>query len=413
MSGVVVVGAGQAGFQVAASLREGGYADPITLIGEEAALPYQRPPLSKGYLTGKVEAQGLPLRPAAYLAEHRIAHRAQIRATRVDRASRSVHLSDGTSLAYDHLVLATGSRNRTLPVPGAGLAGVHQLRSLDEAEAIRGALAGAGRIVVVGAGFIGLEVAAVCAARGLDVTVIEAADRPMARAVSAGTGSWFRAAHEEAGIRFVLEAGVTAFAGAGGRVAAVATADGRELPADLVLVGIGVAPNEEIAAAAGLATGDGVRVDAFLATADPAVSAIGDCARFPSRFARGLAGGDHVRIESVQNAVDHGRCVAARIGGRPNAYDAVPWFWSDQGRHKLQIAGLAGPGDAGVMRGGPGAFSVFRYRDGRLCAVESVNRPGDHMAARRILALGLTLAPEQAADPNLDLRALTAPPPRP
>ncbi|TXM92767.1 NAD(P)-binding protein [Methylobacterium sp. WL30] len=408
-AGLVVVGGGQAGFQVAASLREAGFADPVTIVGDEPGLPYQRPPLSKAYLAGKTDAAGLHLRPDAFYAEHRIAVRSQTRAVAIDRAARTLRLGDGTVLPYDHLVLATGARNRPLPVPGADLAGVRQLRDLADADALRAALEIARRIVVVGAGFIGLEFAAVAAARGLDVTVIEAADRPMARAVSTETGAFFRGAHEGLGVRFAFGAGVASIAGEGGRAGAVRLSDDRELPADLVVVGIGVLPNQELAAEAGLSVADGIRVDAFLATDDPAISAIGDCTRHPSAFATGLSADGTVRIESVQNAIDQGRCLAARLAGRPAAYAALPWFWSDQGRYKLQIAGLSGPSDLSVRRGAGEAFSVFRYRGARLVAVESINRAGDHMMARRILGAGRTPTPVQAADPAFDLKAFAVP----
>ncbi|GJD96309.1 NAD(P)/FAD-dependent oxidoreductase [Methylobacterium iners] len=399
---VVIVGAGQAGLQVAASLREAGYAGSVTLVGEEADLPYQRPPLSKAYLAGKTDAAGLALRAPGFFSEHRIEHRAGIRATAVDRARREVHVEGASPLPYEHLVLATGARVRPLPVPGADLEGVHALRSLADADRLKAALADAREIAIVGAGFIGLELAAICSARGLSVTVIEAAGRPMARAVSVDTGAFFRDAQAAAGVRFRFGAGVTAVEGEGGRAVALALADGDRLAADLVLVGIGVIPNEEIAGEAGLAVGNGIHVDAFLATQDPVVSAIGDCARFPSRFADGAA----IRIESVQNALDQGRCVAARIAGRPAAYDAVPWFWSDQGPHKLQIAGLPAPGDESVVRHAETGFSVFRFRDGRLTGVESVDRAADHMAARRILAQAIALTPDQAADTACDLKAV-------
>lgn len=405
-AGIVIVGAGQAGFQAAASLREGGYHGRLTLVGDETALPYQRPPLSKAYLAGKTDVEGLALRPASFFAEHRITLHAASPARAIDRDGRRLVLADGTALPYAHLVLATGSRNRPLPVPGADLDGVRQLRGLADADALKAALAGTPRIVVIGAGFIGLEFAAVAAGRGLDVTVVEAADRPMARAVSPETAAFFRAAQEGLGVRFAFAAGVTAIAGNEGRVRAVTLADGRDLPADLVVVGIGVLPNAELAAEAGLPAADGVRVDAFLATPDPAISAIGDCARFPSPFAHGLHGDGTVRIESVQNAIDQGRCLAARLNGKPASYAALPWFWSDQGPHKLQIAGLSAPGDAAVIRGEGNAFSVFRFREGRLSAVESVNRAGDHMIARRLLTGGAALTPDQAADPGLDLKAL-------
>ncbi len=405
-AGIVVAGAGQAGFQLAASLREGGFRDPITLVGDETALPYQRPPLSKAYLAGKTDAEGLFLRQPGFFAEHAIAHQPGIRAVAIDRAGRSLHLSDGQSLAYDHLVLATGARNRPLPVPGADFPNVRQLRGLADADALRTALGEARAIVVIGAGFIGLEFAAVAAARGLSVTVVEAADRPMARAVSPEIAQFFRSAHEAMGVRFAFGAGVTAITGRDGRATGITLGDGRELPADFILIGIGVLPNRELAAEAGLPAEDGVRVDAFLATPDPAISAIGDCVRFPSPFAHGLSPDGTVRIESVQNAIDQGRCLAARLNGKPAAYGALPWFWSDQGPHKLQIAGLSGPGDASVVRGSGPAFSVFRFRDGALSAVESVDRAADHMIARRLLAAGTRLTPEQAADPGFDLKAL-------
>ena len=404
-AGLVVVGGGQAGFQVAASLREAGFADPVTIVGDEPFLPYQRPPLSKAYLAGKTDGEGLRLRPDAFFTEYRIAVRTGTRAVAIARAARTLRLGDGSDLAYDHLVLATGARNRPLPVPGADLTGVHQLRDLADADALRAALETARRVVVVGAGFIGLEFAAVAATRGLDVTVIEAADRPMARAVSAETGAFFRAAHESLGVRFAFGAGVAAITGEGTCVTGVRLSDSREMSADLVVVGIGVLPNQEIAAEAGLSVADGVRVDAVLATDDPAISAIGDCTRYPSVFAAGLSADGTVRIESVQNAIDQGRCLAARLAGRPAAYTALPWFWSDQGRYKLQIAGLSAPSDRSVQRGAGEAFSVFRYRGERLVAVESVNRAGDHMIARRILGAGRMLSPSQAADPDFDLKA--------
>jgi 3-phenylpropionate/trans-cinnamate dioxygenase ferredoxin reductase subunit len=405
-AGIVVAGAGQAGFQLAASLREGGFRDPITLVGDETALPYQRPPLSKAYLAGKTDAEGLFLRQPGFFAEHAIAHRPGIRAVAIDRSARRLLLSDGRSLTYDHLVLATGARNRPLPVPGVDFPNVRQLRGLDDADALRTALGAARAIVVIGAGFIGLEFAAVAAARGLSVTVVEAADRPMARAVSPEIAQFFRAAHEAMGVRFAFGAGVTAITGRDGRATGIALADGRELPADFILIGIGVLPNQELAAEADLPAEDGVRVDAFLATPDPAISAIGDCVRFPSPFAHGLSPDGTVRIESVQNAIDQGRCLAARLNFKPAAYGALPWFWSDQGPHKLQIAGLSGPGDASVVRGSGPAFSIFRFRNGSLSAVESVDRAADHMIARRLLAAGTPLTPEQAGDPGFDLKAL-------
>ncbi|BCM84029.1 NAD(P)/FAD-dependent oxidoreductase [Methylobacterium indicum] len=402
MNGIVVVGAGQAGFQLGASLREGGYAGPVTLVGDEPGLPYGRPPLSKAYMLGKTDAAGLALRPDAYFAEHRLTLRGGERAAGIDRADRRLRLASGESLPYDHLVLATGARNRPLPVPGADLPGVHQLRTLAEADALKAALAEVRSVAVVGAGFIGLEFAAICAQTGIAVTVIEGLDRPLARAVSAEMAALIEASHVEAGVRFLFGHAVARIVGPD-RARAVALADGREVAADLVLVGIGVIPNDALASSAGLRVENGVAVDAMLATEDPAISAIGDCASFPSPHAEGA----RVRIESVQNAVDGARCVAARLAGRPAAFTAVPWFWSDQGPLKLQIAGLSRPQDETVRRGTPGSgVSVFRYRDGRLTSVESLNRPADHMVARRLLQAGRSPTPDQAADPGFDLKAL-------
>lgn len=406
---VVVVGTGQGGFQAAASLREEGFEGRVVLLGDEPDLPYQRPPLSKAYLTGKAGAELVRLRPERFYAEHRIELRAGERAAAIDRAGRQVVLASGEErLPYDHLVLATGAHNRALPVTGGGLDGVFQLRSLAEAEALRRRLDVARRAVVVGAGFIGLEFAAVAAGRGLQVTVVEAAARVMARAVSAPVSDAFRATHERLGVRVALGAAVVEILGADGRVTGVATADGRQLPADLVLVGIGVLPNTGLAAEAGLAIANGIVVDEHLLTRDPAISAIGDCAAFPCRHA---AGGAPTRLESVQNAVDQARCVAARLAGRPAPYASLPWFWSEQGPLKLQIAGLTTPHDRAVPRGDPakvgegGGFSVFCFRGGELVGVESVNRPLDHILARKLLAGGAGLAPEQAADPDFDLKA--------
>jgi 3-phenylpropionate/trans-cinnamate dioxygenase ferredoxin reductase subunit len=399
---VVVVGTGQGGFQVAASLRDEGFAGEIVLVGDEPGLPYQRPPLSKGYLNGKSDAESLTFRAEGFYADHRIRILPGERVAAIDRAARQVRLSTGATLGYDHLVLATGARNRPLPVPGAELDGVLQLRSIADAEAIRIRLPEIRRAVVVGAGFIGLEFAAVAAARGIDVTVLEATARPMSRAISPPMSQFFTERHEAAGVQIEPGAVVTRVIGENGRAVGVETGDHRVFPADLVLVAIGIVPNVELAADAGLAIANGIVVDEYLLTADPAISAIGDCAIYPSPF----AGGAPTRLESVQNALDHARCVAARLVGKPAPYAAVPWFWSDQGPLKLQIAGIATAHEMAVVRGDPasGAFSVFCYEGDRLAGVESVNRPADHMAARRLLAGRIALAPDEAADPSFDLK---------
>lgn len=274
------------------------------------------------------------------------------------------------------------------------------------AQALLGRLREARRLVVVGAGFIGLEVAVMARQLGLEVRVIEFADRALLRAVSATTADYLAQAQLARGVEFSMGTGVTAFTGGGGRVEAVLTTGGESVAADLVVVGIGVEPNVELATSAGLQVQAGIVVDRHLATSDPFISAIGDCARYPAGYCDAP-----VRIESVQNAVDQARCVAARIVGKAEPYAKVPWFWSDQGDNRLQIAGLAEAGDSAVLRGDPaaGKFSVLRFRDGRLSAVESINSAADHMAARKLLAAGTPISSTQAADPSVKLAALVAP----
>jgi 3-phenylpropionate/trans-cinnamate dioxygenase ferredoxin reductase subunit len=399
---VAIIGAGQAGFQVAASLRQEGFAGRVVLIGDEPLLPYQRPPLSKSYLAGETGIEDLWLRPTEFFAKQQIELIYGERVTEIRRADRRLRLASGNEISWDCLVLATGARNRQLAVPGAGLDGVLPLRTLAEADTLRRRLDEAHEVVVVGAGFIGLEFASVAAARGADVHILEITLQPMGRVVSAQTSRFFTDAHIRWGAKVSLGIGATRILGANGRVTGVETTDGRHLPADLVLVCIGVIPNGELADNAALPVDDGIVVDEHLATGDPSIFAIGDCANFPTPFANG-----RVRLESVQNATDQGRCVAAHIAGRPEPYQRVPWFWSDQGDLKLQIAGVTIGHDQTVTRGrlSDGHFSIFCYRRERLIGVESVNRPADHVVARRLLAGDPELSPEQAADEDYDLRA--------
>ena len=409
-STVVIVGAGQAGFQTAASLRELGYGGRVVLVGDEACLPYQRPPLSKAHLKAEAEDQQLHFRPDTFFAERSIELRAPERVASIDRTGRRVVLGSGDAIAYDHLVLATGARPRRPAWPGMALEGVHLLRTVEDARRLRACLQPGARVVIVGAGFIGLEVAATARAAGLAVTVIEFAERPLKRALSATTGAWLQQAHTQRGVAFLMRASVAAIEGEDGRVRGVTTTDGHHVDADVVLVGIGVEPNAELAAAAGLAVDDGIVVDAHLLTADPAISAIGDCARYPS-----LHHPAAVRLESVQNAADQARTLAARLTGKPAPYDKLPWFWSDQGDLRVQMAGLALEGDDVVLRGSPeaGRFSVLRYRGEHLVAVETVNNPAEHMALRKIMAAGLSPTREQARDTAFKLASLVSPPARP
>jgi 3-phenylpropionate/trans-cinnamate dioxygenase ferredoxin reductase component len=412
---VAIIGAGQAGFQTASSLRQEGFGGKILLIGDEPALPYQRPPLSKSYLAGDSGLDELWLRPEAFFEAQGIDLRIGESVTAIDRPGRRLRLASGGEIACDHVVLATGARCRMLPVPGAELDGVRPLRTLADANVLRERLSKVRDVVVVGAGFIGLEFAAVARAAGVAVHILEVTQQPMGRVVSAQTSRFYTEAHRSWGAAVSLGTGVARILGTGGKATAVETSDGRVLPADLVLICIGVVPNAELAAEAGLAVDNGIVVDLHLSTGADSISAIGDCANFPTRFAAteqapGLTAHGRVRLESVQNGVDQARAVAARIAGKPAPYDKVPWFWSDQAELKLQIAGITAGHDAAVVRGEPesGSFSVFCFHHGRLIGVESVNRTADHIVARRLLAGDPRLKPEEAADESFDLRAHAA-----
>jgi 3-phenylpropionate/trans-cinnamate dioxygenase ferredoxin reductase component len=401
---VVIVGAGHAGFQAALSLRQLGFKDRVCLINDEAHLPYQRPPLSKAYLKGTGGPDSLMFRPEKFFHDQNIELIAD-RAVAIDRAAQKLKLASGATLDYGHLVLATGARNRLLDIPNANLPNVRYLRILDDSEDLRKRIAACKHVVVIGAGFIGLEFAATARIKGLEVDVLELANRVMARAVTAEISEYFQARHAEAGVRIHLGVMATAIEADGDKITGVSLSDGRHIPADLVVVGVGVLPNVELAKEAGLSTASGIIVNEHLLTSDPNISAIGDCALFESpRF------GGALRLESVQNATDHAKCVAARLTGDDKVYDGQPWFWSDQGDDKLQIAGLTTGYDRVVLRGDPSrkAFSAFCYKQGRLVGIESVNRAGDHMFGRRLLPMNRSIEPEQAVDPNFDLKKALA-----
>ena len=401
---VVIAGAGHAGFQLAASLRQHGFDGRICLINDEAHLPYQRPPLSKAYLKGEGRPDSLMFRPDKFYRDQNIELIAG-RVASIDRAAHRLSLTSGAFHDYGHLVLATGARNRLLDIPNTNLEDVRYLRILDESEALRQRIASARHVVVIGAGFIGLEFAATARAMGLEVDVVELGARVMARAVTAEISDYFQERHTAAGIRIHLGVQATSIESAGAKVAGVSLSDGRHVPADLVVVGVGVLPNVELAEQAGLPVAAGIIVNEQLLTTDPDISAIGDCALFASpRF------GGSLRLESVQNAADHARCVAARLTGVAKTYDGLPWFWSDQGDDKLQIAGLTTGYDRVVVRGDRAqrSFSAFCYKSGQLVGIESINRAADHVFGRKILGLNRSIGPEQAADLAFDLKAALA-----
>jgi len=400
---VVIAGSGQAGYQIAASLRTEGYSEPIVLIGEEPHPPYQRPPLSKAFVMGKQDQARLLLRPEAYYHDHRIELLAGEKVVAIERTTRKIRLKSGRQLSYNKLVLALGARNRRLGIPGVELEGVCYLRTLAEAVELKQRIEHARHVVVIGGGFVGLEIAASARALGKPVTVVEALPRLMARAVGSTISEFVRAAHAGHGTEILLNAQVREIRGSGGNVEEVLLHGGRVIAADLVVVGVGILPRTELAHEAGLPVDNGIVADEYLRTADEHVFAIGDCARYPSAFTDSM-----VRLESVQNAVDQGVSVARTIAGKPAAYRAVPWFWSDQFDLRLQMAGLPDGHDRQVVRGNSemGKFSVFHFRAGKLCSVDSINRPADHLAARKLLSSGTAVTPEQASDESLDLRTL-------
>ena len=402
--GTLIIGASQAGLQIATSLRDLGYEAPITLLGAEALAPYQRPPLSKGYVMGKDTAASLAFRAPAFYADRGIDLITGKTAAVIDRAARRITTQDGAVYPYDHLALTTGARVRRPPIPGLEAQGVRTLRDLADAQAIKDDLASCEDVVVIGGGFIGLEVAAVAAKLGRKVTVLEAQERLMARAIAPEVSAFYASAHRKRGITVELNVRIDKVMAEHGRATGVLLADGRKFPAQLVILGAGVAPNMELAQAAGLACNGGIDVDDCARTADSRIVAAGDCASQPHAFANGAM----IRLESVQNAIDQAKAAAAAILGRSEPNDGPPWFWSDQGDLRLQIAGLSGGYDQTVRRGDPEseAFSLFYYRAGKFIAADSVNKPTDHVVSRKLLELGLPLAPEIAADMSVNLKSL-------
>jgi 3-phenylpropionate/trans-cinnamate dioxygenase ferredoxin reductase component len=401
---LVIVGASYAGVQLAASARELGFDGHIVLLGDEPDAPYQRPPLSKGFLTGSFAQERLALRSQAFFDEEQIQWMPSTCAAYIDRKRREVELHDGMRVRYDHLALTTGARVRKLDCPGAALDAVHYLRDLRDARRLAETARTARRAVVIGGGYIGLEAAASLRQKGLEVTVVETEQRLLARVASPWMSGFMLRAHEDHGVAFEFGRKVVSLSSLYD-VVSIELEDGKRLLCDLVVVGIGVIPNMEIAADCGLTVAGGIAVDACARTSDPAIVAAGDCASFVSHW--GPPGASASRIESVQNANDMAKTAASTIVGRPQPYRALPWFWSDQFDLKLQMAGLNTGFTDFVVRGSVAdrKFSLFYFRDTTLIAVDSINRPQDHMLARKLLANGAPISPQEAGDPAFDLRA--------
>lgn len=401
-STIVIVGTGQAGGSCAVELRKRGFEGRIVLVGEEPHIPYKRPPLSKAYLAGEVELDHLYVMHAPKLEENNIECQCGAAVATIDRDNKQVTLTDGSQLAYDKLVLATGGRARPLPVEGADADNVFLLRTIADVDQIKQHCEEGRRVAIVGGGFIGLEAAAISNKLGLDVTVLEGFDRVLSRVTSPEVSAFFERLHREAGVDLHTGVSVTALEhGADGTQ--VVLDDGERIPADFVVIGIGLIPNTELASEAGLEVDNGIVVDEHTLTSDPDIYAAGDCTNHPNA----LVGGN-IRLESVQNAMDQGRATAQNLLGNETAYQTVPWFWSDQYDVKLQMAGVSAGYDDLVMRGDPDAhsFSVFYLKNGRLISADAINKPKDFMMAKKLVDNECHPDREQLADDEVPLKSL-------
>ena len=402
---VVIVGAGHAGGTLAALLRQYGHAGAVTLVGEEPIPPYQRPPLSKAWLKGEADAESLALKPLEFYAGNRIDFRPSVRGVSIDRARKVLVLSDGSELAYDILVLATGARPIRLPIPGADLGGILELRTAADAEALKAALGPGRTMAVVGGGYIGLEAAASARALGADAVVLEREPRILARVAGEVLSNFFRQVHEGHGVRFLTGASVTGFRGEGGKVTGVELADGRVIDCDLALVGVGAVPNQELAQEAGLAVNRGVVVDLEARTSDPAIFAIGDVTLRPMPIY-----GRDFRMESVPNALEQAKQVACAITGRPAPAGETPWQWSDQYDIKLQIAGYNFDSDQSLVRGDPasGHFAIFHLKGDQVQAVEAINSPPEFMMGRQLIGSRRPVDKQRLADTSVSMKEVAA-----
>jgi 3-phenylpropionate/trans-cinnamate dioxygenase ferredoxin reductase component len=403
---IVIVGAGQAATQAATSLRAGGFTGTITMIGDENALPYQRPPLSKAYLSGAMSLERVTLKPAETWLEDKVDVIVSTSVTAIDREAKTVATQDGRNFPYDTLILATGSRVRKIPCAGADLAGVHYLRTVADVDGLRGEIVEGKKLVVIGGGYIGLEVAAVARKAGLEVTILEAADRVLARVAPPAISAFFEGLHREAGVTIMTGVKVTHIVG-DTHVTGVALGNGSVIEADAVLVGIGIIPNAELARDAGILAPDGIETDKDARTSDPNVFAIGDCASRPLVH----YGDRRARLESVHNALEQGKLAAAAILGLPRPTEETPWFWSDQYDIKLQIAGISTGATQTVLRGDPATkrFAAFHLdADNRLLGVDAINAPPEFIVAKQVIARHGKLAPETLADMSMSMKQIGA-----
>ena len=401
MSTTIIAGAGHAGGQSAISLRQAGYEGRIIVCGAEPVPPYQRPPLSKKYLSGELALARVFLRPESFWSKNDIELRLGNPVRDIDPEHRAVVLEDGESLAFTDLVMATGSRPRRLHAPGANLGNIFYLRSLEDADAISGALAPGRRLVVVGGGYIGLEIASTAKGLGLEVCVIEAADRILARVTAPEMSDYYTRAHRARGIDVRLSTALTSFEGNGTVRGVVCGAE--TIPADVVVIGIGIVPEVELAASAGIRCDDGIVVDERCATSAGHVYAVGDCTRHPNPIL-----GRTLRLESVQNALEQARTAASNIAGTPTRYEQVPWFWSDQFDLKLQMVGMSQGYDSTVLRGSMDAddFAMFYLKDGVLIAVDAVNRPREFMACRKLVPQRPCIDPAKLVDESIPMQEM-------
>lgn len=400
---IIIIGAGQAAAQAVQSLRAEGFTGPIKLIGDEPYAPYQRPPLSKKYLAGEIGYDRVELKGQDFYSDSGVETLWQTRVTEIDRRSKRILTGDGRAFEYGKLLIATGSRVREINVPGFDLEGVHYLRNIADVEAIQAHFKPGAKMVVVGGGYIGLEVAAVAAKRGIDVTVLETADRVMARVVDPIVSHFYERVHRAEGVKIETGVTVSGFEGTD-KVKAVTSGEGKSFPCDFVVVGIGIIPNTELAVEAGLTVENGIVVDELCRTSDPDICAAGDCTSHPNAVY-----GRRLRLESVHNAIEQGKTAAATLAGKEKPYNQVPWFWSDQYDLKLQIVGLSAGYTQAVVRGDPEgsrSFAVFYLKDDVLIAVDAVNRAPEFMMAKILTQKQAVLDPKRIADETISVKEI-------